>query len=172
MSLIEPLRVGYVAKMYPRYSETFIVTEILAHEAAGLPIEVFSLRPTDDTHFQDAIARVRAPVHNLGAKGLQANEFWAAVQAASQDLPWLCTELEAARGEEAETVYQAVKLAHAARLRGIRLLHAHFASVATTVARLAARFAGLPYTFTAHAKDIFHQEVRPDDLRRKLADAA
>ena len=36
----------------------------------------------------------------------------------------------------------------------------------------AARFAGVPYTLTAHAKDIFHESVRPDDVRRKLADAA
>ena len=172
MSLTEPLRVGYVVKMYPRYSETFIVTEVLAHEAAGLSVEIFSLRPTDDAYFQDAIARVRAPVHHLGAEGLQAGEFWAALEAASADLPGLWTELEAARGEEAGIVYQAVRLALEARRRGIHLLHAHFASVATTVTRLAARFAGLPYTFTAHAKDIFLDTVQPDDLQRKLRDAA
>jgi glycosyltransferase involved in cell wall biosynthesis len=39
------------------------------------------------------------------------------------------------------------------------------------VARLAARFAGVPYSFTARAKDIFHKNVRPDDLRRKFRDA-
>ena len=42
---------------------------------------------------------------------------------------------------------------------------------ATTVARLAGRMAGLPYSFTAHAKDIFHEDVQEEDLRRKLADA-
>jgi len=36
-------KIGYVLKRYPRYSETFIVNEILAHEAAGQPIEIFSL---------------------------------------------------------------------------------------------------------------------------------
>jgi colanic acid/amylovoran biosynthesis glycosyltransferase len=51
-------------------------------------------------------------------------------------------------------------------------LHAHFATSAMIVARLAARFAGLTYSFTAHAKDIFHQSVQPDDMRRKLDDAA
>ena len=30
------LRVGFVVKRYPRYSETFVVREILAHEQAGL----------------------------------------------------------------------------------------------------------------------------------------
>jgi len=164
--------VGYVVKMYPRYSETFIVTEILAHEAAGLPIEIFSLRPSDDSHFQDMIARVRAPVHYLPAEGLKAAGLWAAIEEASQLLPGIWSALEAARGEEARYVYQAVRLAREARRRGIRHLHAHFASSATTVTRLAARFAGLPYTVTAHAKDIFHESVDPEDLRRKLNDAA
>ncbi|MGH9882586.1 MAG: glycosyltransferase family 4 protein, partial [Pyrinomonadaceae bacterium] len=56
--------------------------------------------------------------------------------------------------------------------RGLTHLHSHFATSATTVARLAARFAALPYSFTAHAKDIFHESVRHDDLERKLTDAA
>jgi len=42
MALTEPLRVGYVVKRYPRYSETFVVREILAHEEAGLEIDIFS----------------------------------------------------------------------------------------------------------------------------------
>ena len=65
-------RVGYVVKRYPRYSETFIVNELLAHEAVGLDLEVFALRPPVDTHFQDLIARVRAPVHYLPHAGLKA----------------------------------------------------------------------------------------------------
>ena len=38
-------RVGYVLKMYPRFSETFIVNEVLAQEAAGTEMDIFSLRP-------------------------------------------------------------------------------------------------------------------------------
>jgi hypothetical protein len=166
------MHIGYVLKRYPRYSETFIVTEILAHEAAGLQVEIFSLRPPEDTHFQDAIARVRAPVHYLSATDLKALDFWTALKQAGQVLPGLWAALEAAQGEDVYQVYQAVLLAHQVRLKGIGHLHAHFATSATSVARLAACFARVPYTFTAHAKDIFHESVRPDDLRRKLCDAA
>ena len=166
------MKVGYVVKRYPRYSETFIVNEILAHEAAGMEIEIFSVLPPVDSHFQDVISRVRAPVTYLPSKGLKVAEFWSALEQACETLPdgWL--SLEAVRGEDVCYVYQAAVLAREARLRAISHLHAHFATAATTVARLAARFAGLPYTFTAHAKDIFHESVRPADLRRKLADAA
>jgi colanic acid/amylovoran biosynthesis glycosyltransferase len=169
---VEVMHIGYVLKRYPRYSETFVVTEILALEAAGLEIEIFSLRPPEDTHFQEALARVRAPTHYLSAAGLKALDFWATLEQASQVLPGLWAALEAAQGEDAYQVYQAVLLAHQVRLKGIYHLHAHFASSATSVARLAARFAGVSYTFTAHAKDIFHESVQQDDLRRKLNEAA
>jgi colanic acid/amylovoran biosynthesis glycosyltransferase len=166
-------RVGYVLKRYPRYSETFIVNEILAHETAGLEIEIFALRPSSDTHFQDIIARVRAPVHYLPAEAhLLASDFWMTFAAADASILDLRGAIEAARGAEARDVHQAVLLAKLSRQHGIQHLHAHFGSVATTVARLAARFAGLPYSFTAHAKDIFHQSVQPDDMHRKLHDAA
>jgi glycosyltransferase involved in cell wall biosynthesis len=172
MSHAKPPRVGYVVKRYPRYSETFIVNEILAHEAAGWDLEIFALRPPVDTHFQDVLARVRAPVTYLPGSGLKATDFWQSLEAASAELPGLWAKLEAARGEAPRDVHAAVHLARAARLRGLTHLHAHFASSATSVARMAAHFADLPYSFTAHAKDIFHESVNPDELRRKLREAA
>src|SRR3990170_7804609 len=89
--LSESMRVGYVVNRYPRYSETFIVNEILAHEAAGLEIEIFSLQHSDDGHFQDAIARVRAPVNYMSAGSLKADNFWEVLTKAIEVLPGLWT---------------------------------------------------------------------------------
>ena len=50
-------------------------------------------------------------------------------------------------------------------------LHAHFASSATRVANYASRLTGIPHSFTAHAKDIFHQDVNAATLRGKIRDA-
>ena len=166
------MKIGYVLKRYPRYSETFVVNEILAHEAAGLEVEIFALRPPSDTHFQDIISRVRAPVNYLSASGIKAEDFWTALEGAAVSSPGLWTALGEAGSEDARDIYQAALLAREARLKGITHLHAHFATASTTVARLAAKFAGIPYTFTAHAKDIFHESVCPEDFRRKLEDAA
>jgi glycosyltransferase involved in cell wall biosynthesis len=166
------MKIGYVLKRYPRYSETFVVNEILAHEAAGLEVEIFALRPPSDTHFQDIISRVRASVNYLPASGIKAADFWTALGGAAVSSPGLWTALGEAGSEDARDVYQAALLAREARLNGITHLHAHFATASTTVARLAAKFAGIPYTFTAHAKDIFHESVCPEDFRRKLEDAA
>src|SRR5436190_60835 len=167
---VPPLRVGYVVKRYPRYSETFIVNEILAHEAAGLALEVFSLLPPNDTHFQNAISKVRAPVHYLPCDGPKSSDLWNALQQANGIIDFN-EAMRVAKGEMVRDVYQALVLARLVHVHGLDHLHAHFASAATTVARLAARFAGISYSFTAHAKDIFHESVRPDDLRKKLEDA-
>ncbi|MCC7373317.1 MAG: glycosyltransferase [Verrucomicrobiales bacterium] len=168
------LRVGYVVKRYPRFSETFIVNEILAHEAAGTPVEIFSLYPPNDTHFQDVISRVRSPVSYLTAEGLRAADLWEALEVAGQTVPgiWRALGSGVAVGANAREVYQAARLARLVGERGIGHLHAHFATTATSVARLAAAFAGIPFTFTTHAKDIFHEEVDAGDVRRKMAAAA
>jgi glycosyltransferase involved in cell wall biosynthesis len=165
-------RVGYVVKRYPRYSETFIVTEVLAHEAAGASLEIISLRPPCDTHFQDTLALVRAPVHYLAFEGVRAADLWAAIEQAARAWPGLWSRLGELQGADARDVYQALQLALLVRERGLTHLHAHFATLPATVARLAARLTGITYSFTAHAKDIFHESVQHDDLARKLADAA
>lgn len=166
------MRVGYVVKRYPRYSETFIVSEILAHEAAGLEIEIFSLRPPCDTHFQDGIARVRAPVRYLTVESARAAGLWKTLGRAAELLPNAWQAIGAARHEDVSLLHQALLLACYVRERGIDHLHAHFATESTTVARLAARFAAVTYSFTAHAKDIYHEDAPFEDRRDKLQEAA
>lgn len=159
-------RVGYVVKRYPRFSETFIVNEIMAHEAAGLRVSIFSLRPPIDSHFQDALARVRAPVTYIDHGSVRGRTLWAALRrgrnlaGAARASGGLLSLLDSA---DALEVHQAILLAEAVQSQGIDHLHAHFATTATSVAAMAARLVGVDYSFTAHAKDIFHEEV---DARR------
>jgi glycosyltransferase involved in cell wall biosynthesis len=180
----EPFRVGYVVKRYPRYSETFIVREILAHERAGLGIDIFAMRPSNDGHFQDLIARVKAPLRylyfpaegllpeSLAGATLTAVHFWKVLVETAKVLPGIWNMLDEWKDQEARNVYQALSLAREAQKRNLRHLHAPFASDAATVARLAARFAGISFSFTARAKDIFHERVRQEDLRAKLREAS
>ena len=172
MSRSEQVRVGYVLKMYPRFSETFIVNEVLATEAAATHVEIFSLRPPVDGRFHESLAQVRAPVTYLRHSGLRAGDVWSALTAARGELPALPGCLDELLAAPVVDAMQALELARAVRARGITHLHAHFASVATTVARLASLLTGVPFSFTAHAKDIFHESVDPRDVARKLADAS
>ncbi|HWH35092.1 MAG TPA: glycosyltransferase [Acidimicrobiales bacterium] len=163
---------GYVLKVYPRFSETFILNEILAHEAAGLDLEIFSLRAPADGRFHEALAEVRAPVTYLRHHGRRAAELWDQLGAAAGELPGVADHLDELLAADVDDGAQALELAVLVRRRGIRHLHAHFASVATTVARLASSLTGVPFSFTAHAKDIFHHDVDPAELRRNLQAAS
>jgi colanic acid/amylovoran biosynthesis glycosyltransferase len=162
-------RIGYVCKMYPRFSETFVVSEILAREAAGEHIEVVSLRAPADGRFHASLADVRAPVSYLDAGTPRSKDLWEQLRRVSREPRKV--ELGPLLTVPVREAAQAIELSDLIAQRGLTHLHAHFGSVATTVARLAARLAGITYSFTAHAKDIFHEEVDPAELRVKLAEA-
>lgn len=164
-------RVGYVLKMYPRFSETFIVNELLAHQSVGLDIDIFSLRSPIDGRFHEMLSRVHAPVTYLPHHGLKAEDLWERLRTSATQSGFSEAFAECCH-EDVDDVVQALTLAQLVRERGITHLHAHFGSVATTVARLAACFTGVPYSFTAHAKDLYHESVDPVDLQRKLATAS
>lgn len=172
MSTADPLRIGYVVKRYPRYSETFIVSEILAHEAAGADVRIFALRPSFDTHFQDVLSRVRAPVRYLGFDSIRTADFWMHVTHGAAEFPNAPSVLLPGAGESPAEVCQGIALAREALACGLDHLHAHFATSATVVARIASLLSGIPYTFTAHAKDIYHDSVCAPAFERKLTDAA
>jgi colanic acid/amylovoran biosynthesis glycosyltransferase len=163
-------KIGYVVKRYPRFSETFVVNEILAHEAAGHEIEIFALRPVQETHFQDAISRVRAPVTHVPDRQRTPDVLWTQLARAETVFPGAAKRAMAAGGSAAD-ITQALVIATACRERGIGHLHAHFGTLATTVARLAAAIAGIGYSFTAHAKDIYHDYGHDTGLGEKLRDA-
>lgn len=164
-------RIGYVLKTYPRISQTFILTEILAHERAGIDMDIFSLRRTDDTRFHAALSRVRSPVFQIERASSRVNAVLDGLREHAKHLPGLWQVVEES-GADAEDLLQAAQLSRAIIERGIDHLHAHFGTVATVVARLAAQITGITYSFTAHAKDIYHEGVVEDELRQKLSDAA
>lgn len=171
MSPSEP-GTAYVLMMYPRFSETFIVSEILAREAAGDRIEIFSLKPTNDSRFHPELARVQAPVTYI-ERPIKTLDLWINLQSAvaaglTDAVGRNLAELAAATPGDAA---QAINLATALQGRNIRHMHVHFASGATTVARLASAITGIPFSFTAHAVDIFHESVCDEDLRIKLEQA-
>ncbi len=164
-------RVGYVVKRYPRFSETFVVNEVLAHEAAGLDLEIFSVRPCTDTHFQNRLSLVKAPWTLLDPTACKSTVFLDMLRTGAKRFPdvWQAVQDDFV---DSTSLTQAIDLARLVVERGITHLHAHFATLSATVAMWAARFAGVPFSLTAHAKDIFHEQVNPRELQQKFASAA
>ncbi|WP_134323629.1 glycosyltransferase [Cumulibacter soli] len=159
-----PTRVGYVLKVYPRFSETFVVTEILAREAAGEDLAIFALRPTTDARFHPEIAKVQAPVTHL-TKPVKLSGMWESLRHAHAALPGLGQRLADALPFllriDATDAIQGIDLAIAAVAGKITHLHAHFGSMAARVAAVASALTGIPFSVTTHAKDLFHQDVDP-----------
>ncbi|MDD9715168.1 glycosyltransferase family 4 protein [Dinoroseobacter sp. PD6] len=164
-------KIGYICKRYPRFSETFIVHEILAHERAGQQVEIFALRPVMDTHFQDILSKVRAPVHRIPEKTRSVSVFRDLLEKAEALYPG-APQRALATGAATDAIAQGLALAIDAKRLGVTHFHAHFGTVATTVARVASQVSGIPYTFTAHAKDIYYRYDPPIELDVKLRDAA
>lgn len=158
----EPARVAYVVKVYPRFSETFVVTEILAREAAGEQLSIYALRPTTDARFHPQLAQVRAAVTHLPRAHRLIGE-WEIFSRAQAELPDFGARLGALMPllvrMDASDVSQAVDLALRVRAEGVTHLHAHFASLAARTAMIASTLTDIPYTVTTHAKDLFHEDV-------------
>jgi len=169
--------IAYVLKMYPRLSETFILNEILELERQGQPVHIFSLRPSDDQRHHADVALVRARVTTVPQQSLPASRSMARAHLEMlrherpRYLRRLWRVLRHRRARSLEAFGQAVFIAARLRRLGIVHAHAHFASTATSVVREAHRISGVGYSFTAHAKDIFTDDVRADDLALKLEDA-
>ena len=51
-----PLIVGYVLKMFPRFSETFILNEVLALQKRGVRVHTFSMKEPNEEIRQPDIA--------------------------------------------------------------------------------------------------------------------
>lgn len=165
-----PARTGYVVKRYPRFSETFVVNEILAHEQRGRQIDIFALRTVEESHFQDLIARVRAGVTRVPDRFHGPDDLWQLMLAA-HDLPGLHNAITRFPEAHGRDMAQALFIALEVQKRGIAHLHAHFGTIAATITRIAAALAGVTWSVTLHAKDIYYMYEENQRLDLKLRDA-
>ncbi|MCL5950467.1 MAG: glycosyltransferase [Chloroflexi bacterium] len=153
--------VAYLIKCFPRLSETFILHEVLELERQELSLRIFSILPPTGKVNQ-AAREVRAPVTYF-PNGFPAG--WIILIAAAlrrllkSPGTFLRVSLEAiVRFHHIATprhILYAAYLAEQLEREGITHLHAHYANTPTTVALLAHQFTGIPFSFTAHAKDIY-----------------
>ena len=131
-------------------------------DTASLTAPLHRWRPRDLEPFAPALKRV-ARLRPLGLARAVAT-------AGRQALRDRRAPLAGPRKIYLKELLQAVALADAVLdAPDVRHLHAHFAHGATTVTWHAATIAGLPFSFTGHARDIYAPELNPHGwLRRKL----
>ena len=177
MALPRPRRVAFVLKGYPRLSESFIAQEIAALERRGLDILIVSLRRPTDAKTHPVHAEVRAPIvylpEYLYREPVRVLRAWLKVRKWPAYLgarrQWLRDLARDATPNRIRRFGQALVLA--AELPGdVERLHAHFLHTPASVTRYAAMLNGLPWTGSAHAKDIW--TIPEWEKREKLASCA
>ncbi|WP_281016254.1 MULTISPECIES: glycosyltransferase family 4 protein [unclassified Minwuia] len=170
-------RVAFVLKGYPRLSETFIAQEILALEQRGLAIDIWSLRhPTDTTSHpvhQDIAAPVSYLPEYLRDEPARVRQAW---RTCSAWPTWqAATALFGRDYRRDPTVNRVRRFGQAVVLAAelppsVTRLHAHFLHTPASTTRYAALLKGLPWSVSAHAKDIWTSPAW--EKREKLADCA
>jgi glycosyltransferase involved in cell wall biosynthesis len=167
-------KVGYVVSGWPRLSETFILNEVVAVEQLGARLRIFSVKDPNDEPVQAKVAQVRAPVTYLSIK-----RNGKAILLASLRLflrrPLRCGRtilraLRYCRWNVLRCFFQASYLSEILSREPLTHLHAHFAHDPTLVAMFTHQLTGIPYSFTAHAKDIYVKT--PPELLRAEAQRA
>jgi glycosyltransferase involved in cell wall biosynthesis len=164
-----PAPLGFLVNTWPKLSETFILEEVLGLERQGVDLRLYALgEPTDEiTHgaqsrVRSVLARVPAAVRSKALLARHARVALAAPLRYAQAL------LEAGvRGAAGwQDFLRAGWLAAQLKQDGVAHLHTHFISRPADIAQLASRMTGIPFSISAHAKDIYLSASA--DLRRKL----
>jgi glycosyltransferase involved in cell wall biosynthesis len=183
-----PRTVIYLVRSWPRLSQTFVLNEVLALERRGVRLAVFSLVRSGEAIVHPQVEQVRAPITYLAdecGRGWPVRIRRHARQLTRTPVTYARTlatclrdrDLTAGYGEctALESFDMAVRVTDAVR----RLkaggsepvhLHAHFAHDPALVGMWVARFTGLPFTFTAHARDLV--QLAPPALAARAREAA
>ena len=167
--------VGYVLRKFPVLSETFVLEEILTLEELGLPIHIISLDRSRDPRFHENLPRLKGSVSYVpditDSKALIRQNRRAAERYGAAYARTLAYVLTRGQPRLLWRFLQAGCVAYEARKLRLRGLHSHFATHPTTVAMLASMIGGFPYSFTAHAYDIYQHSVNRRVLAEKIARA-
>lgn len=173
------LPVAYILGTFPQASQTFIAREVRGLKAAGLPLLVFALRrrPADVLEVPDRgwYSDVRFTPFAFGPSTLAANLHYL-TRAPGRYVRTFAALLALPHRPRLLALRAIVLFMHAAwiareieRQGGCRQLHAHFALAQTEVAMAAASLLGCPFSFTAHARDIY---ATPSALAEKMRAAS
>jgi glycosyltransferase involved in cell wall biosynthesis len=166
----------FILKGYPRLSETFIAQEIRALEQRGIRIRIVSLRFPTDKHVHPVHREIEAPVaylpEYLHQEPLRVLRGWWRARrlpgyaaALRQWIADLRRDFTTNRGRRfGQACVLAAELGD--RADWPKRLHAHFIHTPASVACYTHMMTGIPWSTSAHAKDIW---ITPDwEKREKL----
>jgi len=168
------MKVGYLLVGYPILTERFIFREVQELLRQGVDLTLFVLRKPPPDAADRRIVYLGGVRESFGAPADALHLPSLALRCldgeSSADLPALPLTRRVVSALSTVRNYPvARKLALELVVKQIPLLHAHFGNIPATIAMMAARLTNIPFSFTAHASDIFTDRAL---LRTKMRAAA
>jgi len=157
-------RVAYLLLWFPEPSQTFVLDEVNTMVRLGLDVRVYSLYGPRPPNRLAGMAEVLAPVHHLGlaATGTLGRDLVRLRRTWGPEAARFLRQVAVRRWRSLETGGEAlwaclagVYLAGIMRAEGIDHIHAPWADGPATAAWVVSRLSGIPFSFCAHAQDIY-----------------
>jgi colanic acid/amylovoran biosynthesis glycosyltransferase len=168
--------IAVIMTYFPRIDETFILREINELERSGQPVLVVPITQGQGRVIhEEAKPWVRRALYtpffslailrsNLRALFREPKRYLGLLKTLVAGTIWRPSTLVRTLAVVPKGVY----LAEVLQERGIRHLHSHFATHATTLAYIIHRMSGISYSFTVHGPDVFVHRLL---LREKISRA-
>lgn len=165
-------RIAYLYSRYPVVSQTFCDSEMLALEARGFDLDIASLNPPPNAFRHERFDQLEAevlypPPSRVLAKLKALREADGSWQERFGEMIVRHDREYGSSFKAATRARNALYFAELFRKRGIGHVHVHFANRATHTALFLKQWAGIPFSFTAHAQD-FMVDLGSDELLREL----
>lgn len=161
--------VAYLAPELPALSATFVYNEILSLEEHNYRVVPFSVHSTSAAIKEDRVQQLEERTIYIYKEGLKSfiianiricfftpGKYFHALATAVKDSVRLGIWNRKGLGQ-CFRFLAACRLAELLRKTDCEHLHVHFAHVPTDIAMYAAIMADIPYSFTAHANDLFER---------------
>ncbi len=159
-----PRLIAYVGRILPTLSETFVVREIAALVRLGATVELFSLYPPESLAVHPETRGLNLNVTTIFCP--RCPFFWLAQVWYAVVHPrryWGCfwryvLVIRVSWRDRLRSLLYFVAAPYAAwslHCRRVTHIHAHFANSPASLALMAAHLADLPFSFMAHAYDVF-----------------
>jgi len=162
------MQLAYLTNFFPSLTETFIYREVMEIRRRGIDVRTYSLRSpasswmsVEATELKEATSYLLpVPVVDL----LRSHAaFFLRYPARYLTCLWKMVSPPHTRMKDRVRSLmhfgEGVVLAKRMRRDGIGHIHAHYASQSASVARVVHLLTGIPYSFTGHAHDIWHDRL-------------
>ncbi len=162
------MSLAYLSNVLPNLTETFIYGEVFRVRERGFDVRTYSLRRPAAIYFAEEARPIYATTWYLLPVGLSAfvkSHCSFMLHAPLRYLRAFAKMMTGTHNRPKDRFRslmhfaEGVVLARKMQEDGVEHIHAHFASQATSVARVVHLLTGIPYSFTGHAHDIWHDRI-------------